>query len=154
MFLCMISVPIGAMSLGQVMTNMADVIKARHAANKLFALKDRIPKIKKPELGVKEVPKDTKITGKIVFDKVSFSYPTDKTTVVLDNVSFTVDAGKTVAIVGPSGSGKSTVINLLERYYDPSGGEGLMDGEKIHNFDIDHLRRNIGYVSQLQLLFA
>merc|ERR1719230_2090601 len=87
-----------------------------------------------------------KLSGNIEFKNVSFSYPTAPDKVILDELSFT--------IVGPSGSGKSTVINLLERYYDPTGGEVLMDGEKIHNFDIEHLRRNIGYVSQLPLLFA
>ena len=114
-----------------------------------------MPKIKKPSLE-SAVDKDRaiKINGDIVFDRVSFSYPTDLKTTVLDNVSFKVDAGKTVAIVGPSGSGKSTVINLLERYYDPTGGDILIDGNKIHEYNIDQLRQRIGYVSQTPLLFA
>merc|ERR1719433_217734 len=95
-----------------------------------------------------------KLSGNIEFKNVSFSYPTAPDKVILDELSFTIESGQTLAIVGPSGSGKSTVINLLERYYDPMGGDVLMDGEKIHNFDIQHLRRQIGYVSQLPLLFA
>ena len=90
--------------------------------------------------------------GEIVFNKVSFSYPAAKDTVVLNNVSFTAKAGTTIALVGPSGSGKSIVINLVERY-DPEAGDILIDGEMIHNYDINFLRSQIGYVSQLPLLF-
>merc|ERR1719167_420102 len=151
MFLCMFAIPIGAMSLGQLGTANADITKARVAANKLFAVKDRKPAIKEPEI---QPPKTDRLQGAIEFKKVKFSYPTAPDTIVLDELSFTVESGQTLAIVGPSGSGKSTIINLLERYYDPTGGDVLMDGERIHNFDIEHLRGQIGYVSQLPLLFA
>merc|ERR1719320_1600611 len=151
MFLCMFAIPIGAMSLGQLGTAMGDVVKARVGANKMFAIKDRVPRIKQPDDGTGSKPK---MEGKIEFKNVSFAYPTAPDTQVLDELSFSIEAGETLAIVGPSGSGKSTVINLLERYYDPTGGEVLIDGERIHNVEIEHLRRNIGYVSQLPLLFA
>eukprot|EP00486_Rosalina_sp_Unknown_P004659 CAMPEP_0201571654 /NCGR_PEP_ID=MMETSP0190_2-20130828/14521_1 /ASSEMBLY_ACC=CAM_ASM_000263 /TAXON_ID=37353 /ORGANISM="Rosalina sp." /LENGTH=355 /DNA_ID=CAMNT_0047996529 /DNA_START=1240 /DNA_END=2307 /DNA_ORIENTATION=- len=113
------------------------------------------------------------LKGDIQFKNVSFSYPSAPKTIVLDNVSFGIEGGKTLAIVGPSGSGKSTVIGLLERFYDPSlnlekgdeekqeyggddkiNGEIRIDGELIHNYDLYYLRKQIGYVSQLPLLFA
>jgi len=151
MLMCLFNIGFGAMSLGQIVPALSEIGKARLSANKLFALQDRKPRIKEPEL---DSAKQDPLRGAIEFKNVSFSYPTAPDTVVLDELSFTIESGQTLAIVGPSGSGKSTVINLLERYYDPTGGEVLMDGERIHNFDIEHLRRSIGYVSQLPLLFA
>merc|ERR1719361_191959 len=151
MFLCMFAIPIGGMSLGQLGTANGDIVKARVGANKLWAIQDREPQIKKPDV---DTPLESKLEGTIEFKNVSFSYPTAPDTAVLNDLSFSIESGQTLAIVGPSGSGKSTIVNLLERYYDPTGGDVLIDGEKIHNLDIEHLRRNIGYVSQLPLLFA
>merc|ERR1712154_281571 len=97
-----------------------------------------------------------RLKGNISFKNVSFRYPTARDSIVLDKVSFEIESGKTLAIVGPSGSGKSTIISLLERYYDPDndGGDILVDDHKIHNYDIQYLRKKIGFVSQTPLLFA
>lgn len=63
-------------------------------------------------------------------------------------------AGRTVALVGSSGSGKSTVVALLERFYDPSAGQVLIDGVDIKNLQLKWLRNQIGLVSQEPALFA
>merc|ERR1719474_1338441 len=151
MFLVMFAIPIGALSLGQIGTAMGDIVKARVGANKMFAVKDRVPAIRPPS----ESPAlEPELKGSIEFKNVNFAYPSAPDTAVLNDLSFTIGAGETLAIVGPSGSGKSTVIALLERYYDPLSGSVLVDGSLIHNLSMEHLRRNIGYVSQLPLLFA
>jgi len=84
---------------------------------------------------------------------VTFSYP-DSDRPVLNDLSFVVPKGSSLAIVGPSGSGKSTVISLLERFYDNQRGEIVMDDSHlIHNLDLSYLRRSLGLVSQMPLLF-
>ena len=69
---------------------------------------------------------------------------------------FTLDvpAGQTVALVGESGSGKSTAIGLVERFYDPSGGQVLLDDCDLRSLQLRWLRSQIGLVSQEPTLFA
>ncbi|MEY2673544.1 MAG: hypothetical protein RLZZ514_109 [Actinomycetota bacterium] len=88
----------------------------------------------------------------IEFKKVSFAYaPSEPGTVapvVLNGVSFKIERGSRVAIVGPSGSGKSTTLSLIERFYEPSSGEILLDGQPVTNISRRELRAQIGYVEQ------
>jgi ATP-binding cassette subfamily B protein len=67
---------------------------------------------------------------------------------VLHKVSFKIPRGARVALVGPSGSGKSTIFSLIERFYEPTGGEILLDGQPVHAMSRDELRAQIGYVEQ------
>jgi ATP-binding cassette subfamily B protein len=67
---------------------------------------------------------------------------------VLHKVSFKIPRGSRVALVGPSGSGKSTIFSLIERFYEPTGGEILLDGQPVHAMSRDELRAQIGYVEQ------
>ena len=90
------------------------------------------------------------IKGELCFKKVSFAY---QDAAILDDISFRVAPGQTVALVGPSGSGKSTIINLLPRFYDPSGGQITIDGVSISQFSLSDLRDNIALVSQEAILF-
>ena len=90
------------------------------------------------------------IKGELCFKKVSFAY---QDAAILDDISFTVAPGQTVALVGPSGSGKSTIINLLPRFYDPSGGQITIDGVSISQFALSDLRDHIALVSQEAVLF-
>ena len=100
------------------------------------------------------VPKEDDIWGEIKFENVSFAYPVAPDKLVLDDVSFTIKPGEKFAIVGPSGSGKSTIIQLLERFYDPTEGRILLDGMDIRDIDINCYRRVLGLVSQQPVLFA
>ena len=74
--------------------------------------------------------------------------PTPVAGEVLRGVSFTVPRGARVALVGPSGAGKSTTLALIERFYDPSGGAVLIDGEDARTLDREVLRARLGYVEQ------
>ncbi|MFZ4064780.1 MAG: ABC transporter ATP-binding protein [Rhodoluna sp.] len=67
---------------------------------------------------------------------------------VLKGVSFKIERGSRVAIVGPSGAGKSTIFSLIERFYEPTGGEILLDGQAVHSISRSDLRGQIGYVEQ------
>ncbi|XP_029937191.1 ATP-binding cassette sub-family B member 6, mitochondrial [Myripristis murdjan] len=90
-------------------------------------------------------------SGQVEFDSVSFSYVSG--TEVLRDVSFTVEAGKTVALVGPSGSGKSSILRLLFRFYDPQSGCIRVDGKDISKVRQASLRSYIGVVPQDTVLF-
>jgi len=93
------------------------------------------------------------LDGKIVFDKVSFTYP-DSGIEAIKNVSFEVLPGESLAIIGTTGSGKSTIANLISRMYDTTGGTVEIDGEDIKDYDVINLRSQIGYVPQDVFLFS
>jgi subfamily B ATP-binding cassette protein MsbA len=83
---------------------------------------------------------------------VRFSYD-GADVATLNGVSFTVRAGQTLAIVGRSGAGKTTLVNLLPRFYDPTGGSILIDGVDIRHVTLSSLRSQIGIVTQETVLF-
>lgn len=89
--------------------------------------------------------------AKIEFRGVSFAYANGEA--VLKGIDFVAEGGKTTALVGPSGAGKSTVITLIPRFYDPSAGEILIDGQNIADVTKSSLRKHIAYVSQQPYLF-
>ena len=89
--------------------------------------------------------------GAIEFKNVSFHYKETRT--VLRNVSLTIPGGSCVAFVGPSGSGKSTIFRLLYRFFDPTSGEILVDGQPLPRLKIDDYRRHVGVIPQDTVLF-
>ena len=92
-----------------------------------------------------------KVTGDVVFEHVDFSYEESKK--ILKDVCFTLNAGKSIAIVGPSGSGKSTIVNLIPRLYDVDSGSVTFDGIDVRKLDLKFLRDQVGVVSQETYLF-
>ncbi|MCA9472018.1 MAG: lipid A export permease/ATP-binding protein MsbA [Nitrospirales bacterium] len=92
------------------------------------------------------------ITRSLEFRDVSFSYESSKEP-ALRHVSLKVQAGEIVALVGSSGSGKSTLVSLVPRFYRPTDGMILIDGQDIREVDRRSLRRQIGIVSQETVLF-
>ncbi len=89
--------------------------------------------------------------GKVRFEGVSFAH--DGRARSVDDVSFEIPAGAFVGLAGPSGAGKSTLLRLLFRFYDPDGGQVLIDGQDIAGITQTSLRENLGLVPQEVVLF-
>jgi ATP-binding cassette, subfamily B, bacterial len=92
--------------------------------------------------------------SEIVFDNVTFRYPTRPDALALADFSLYVKPGEVVALVGPSGAGKSTVFQLLLRYYDVSAGEVKIDGVNVKDAALGELRSRIALVSQDPVIFS
>lgn len=105
-----------------------------------------------PEVSDKPGAKPLVVTeGTVRFENVRFSYVPERE--ILKGITFEVPAGRTVAIVGPSGAGKSTISRLLFRFYEPSSGRILIDGQDIADVQQASLREKIGMVPQDTVLF-
>ena len=85
--------------------------------------------------------------------KVSFAYPSRPDHTVLNESTFFFPAGDTTFLIGKSGSGKSTIGNLLMRFYEPSRGKILIDGDALVDIETNWLRNNITLVQQSSILF-
>jgi ATP-binding cassette subfamily B protein len=87
----------------------------------------------------------------IEFSNISFHYEPgedEEPKSILENVSLEIPRGTRVALVGPSGAGKSTIFSLIERFYEPTQGEILLDGQRVKDMSLETLRSQIGYVEQ------
>ena len=93
-----------------------------------------------------------RVSGNIEYKNVNFKYD-EGNGFVLKDINLKINSGEKVAIVGLSGSGKTTLVNLIPRFFDPTEGKVLIDGEDIREFDIVSLRNNIGMVTQDIVLF-
>jgi len=124
----------------------AEAQRATAAAVRVFDMLDR-------ESDIRDSPDARQLPTfqeEIRFDGVGFSYGNEN---VLDGVDLTLRKGEVVALVGPSGSGKSTLANLLPRFYDPTAGRVLIDGQDIRGATLASLRDQIAIVTQETVLF-
>ncbi|KAH8297255.1 hypothetical protein KR044_008793 [Drosophila immigrans] len=141
----------GSWMLGQALAYAPNVNDAIISAGRLLKLFEKTPTQSNPPLN----PYNTadKSEGDIVYENVSFEYPTRKDTPILHSLNLTIKKNTTVALVGPSGSGKSTCIQLLLRYYDPVSGSVNLSGVPSTDFPLDTIRSKLGLVSQEPVLF-
>lgn len=93
------------------------------------------------------------VVGNIEIENLSFKYDENRKYVFKD-FNLSIDAGKTIALVGPSGGGKTTICNLIPRFYDFEEGDIKIDGRSVKDFTLESLRENIGIVSQDVFLFT
>ena len=106
------------------------------------------------EVETKEGEDVITLSGDVVFEKVSFSYPQRKEIEVLKDISFKCGAGQTIALVGSSGAGKSTISSLLLNFYTLDKGRILFDGKSITQISKNSLRKNVAVVPQEVMLFG
>ncbi|MCB1314708.1 MAG: ABC transporter ATP-binding protein [Leptospiraceae bacterium] len=126
----------------------AKIQAASAAGERLFELVDGEPESVDP---VNPLPVE-RLRGEIKFENVCFTYPgTDKE--VLHNINLNVPIGSTVALVGESGGGKSTMMDLMARFFLPTSGRILLDGQDLRDFRAGDHRRRIGIVTQEIFLF-
>ncbi|XP_068663118.1 ABC transporter B family member 21-like [Aristolochia californica] len=141
----------GSLCLGQASPCMTAFASGQAAAFKMFQTIKRKPKIDAYDTNGKIL---NDIKGDIELRDVYFSYPARPNERIFTGFSLSIPSGTTAALVGQSGSGKSTVISLVERFYDPQGGEVLIDGINLKEFQLRWIREKIGLVSQEPVLFA
>ncbi|CAF3112399.1 unnamed protein product, partial [Rotaria sp. Silwood2] len=119
-------------------------------AGAFFDLFDRIPTIDNTSTEGQEL---VDFRGEIKFDQVKFIYPARPTSVILNKFQLNIKPSQRVALVGVSGCGKSTIIQLLERFYDVTSGQILLDGINIRQLNLQCLRSHFGLVGQEPILF-
>lgn len=90
----------------------------------------------------------------VSFRNVSFKYPGTAGNDVLHDINIDIRRGETFAIIGATGCGKTSLVNLIPRFYDATGGEILVDGIPVKDYDLSKLRRKIGFVMQKSELFS
>ena len=139
--------------LYSIINPLKEFSKASYNIPKGLASMERVDKILKAEISIKEKEQPVHIAGfehAIEFRHVSFKYDHRW---VLRDINLIIPKGKMVALVGQSGSGKSTLVDLIPRYYDVQEGEVLIDGINVKDLGVHDLRQLIGNVNQEAILF-
>ncbi|MBE7637992.1 ATP-binding cassette domain-containing protein [Sneathiella sp. P13V-1] len=138
-------------SMGSLSEIWGELQRAAGASERLMDLLQEEPEIKSPE-NPTPIPAD--LTHGVVFDHVTFHYPTRKNMAALNDFNLEIKQGETVAIVGPSGAGKTTVFQMLLRFYDPEVGAIRVNGIDIKDADPREVRALTGLVPQEPAIFA
>ncbi|WP_042387231.1 ABC transporter ATP-binding protein [Streptacidiphilus melanogenes] len=128
---------------------MANLVQSGVAsAERVFELLDADEQSPEPE----QPARPDVVRGRVEFEHVAFRYDPEKP--LIEDLSLLADPGHTVAIVGPTGAGKTTLVNLLMRFYEPTGGRITLDGVDVAGMNREELRGNIGMVLQDTWLFG
>jgi ATP-binding cassette subfamily B protein len=131
-------------AFGQVLSGLQTMYEHQLYLKTLFELLDFQPAVRAPE---DPLPIRRPMQEGIEFRDVTYAYE-GKDEPALKNVSFKIQKGETVAIVGHNGAGKTTLVKLVARLYDPQGGQVLIDGHDVREYDPDELRNEFGVLFQ------
>jgi ATP-binding cassette subfamily B protein len=138
-------------AFGNLSEVYGDLLRAAGASERLGELLNAEPDIRAPAQPV-SLPEPPR--GELVFEHVTFHYPTRRETSALNDFSLAVRARERLAVVGPSGAGKTTLFQLAERFYDPDRGRVLLDGVDLRDADPADIRQRIAMVPQETVMFA
>jgi ATP-binding cassette subfamily B (MDR/TAP) protein 1 len=147
----LMAIMMGAFSLGGVAPNAQAFTTAISAAAKIFNTIDRQSPMD-PTSDAGDILEN--VQGTIELRHIKHIYPSRPEVTVMDDVSLVIPAGKRTALVGASGSGKSTIVGLVERFYDPVGGNVFLDGHDVSTLNLRWLRQQISLVQQEPTLFG
>ncbi|CAF4804378.1 unnamed protein product, partial [Rotaria sp. Silwood1] len=140
----------GAMAVGQTASMSPDYSKAIASSKKILILFNRRPTINNSSTVGKELKN---FNGQIDLNNLDFHYPNRQEVQVLKKFNLKIAPYEQVALVGSSGCGKSTIIQLLEHFYDPTGGQILINENELSTLNLQWWRSQIGFVSQEPILF-
>lgn len=140
-----------AFSVGIISEVYGELLRAAGATERLIEILEAEPAVRAPS---DAVPLPHPPEGRVVFEDVTFRYPSRPDAPALSGFSLTVEPGETLALVGPSGAGKSTVFQLLLRFYDPQSGRIAVDGVDIADADPQALRDRMALVPQDPVIFG
>ncbi len=144
-FLALFSMMKPVKELGQVHNRIQEGIAA---ADRVFSILDTAPEI----TDARDAAPLPRLRREIRFNRVTFRYDQAAES-ALEDIDLVVRSGETVALVGPSGGGKSTLVDLVARFYDPTGGRIEIDGKDLRSVTVASLREKMGIVTQDVILF-
>lgn len=140
----------GGAMIGMSFTALMDINTAFTAAEKIFEVLDRKPKIDaNPSAGLRL----NDVEGNAIIEDGVFSYPTRQNVKILRKLNLSIKSGEKIALVGQSGCGKSTVIQMIQRFYDFDEGSLQIEDQDIKNLNVPFIRSKLGIVSQEPVLF-
>ena len=138
-------------AFGALTETYGDIMRAVGASSRIAELLREVPAIRAPAHPV-ALPQPPR--GALAMTNVEFRYPTRPEVAALHDFTLVVRPGETIAIVGPSGAGKSTIFQLVQRFYDPQGGEIRIDGVPLTSADPAEVRARTAFVPQETVIFG
>lgn len=135
--------------ISRLTNSMEQLQQGFSGIEKFYSIMQKVPSIQSP---ANAFVKD-QFKGEIEFKNVEFQYSQNDSDHILNNFNLHISKGKKIALVGETGVGKSTISKLVPRFYDVVGGEILIDGINVKDYDIQNLRNAIGHVQQDVFIF-